>query len=457
MMRWLMLIGCLLALSAQAADQLEFTNGTKVTGKLITFENAKKQLTFEFQFNGQQLKRTFAYAQVHALTWKGKRYVLTAKAGGGAKATRTKAEVEALIAQAGRTSPPWLNGTRLNYPKSLDLNWPQPAPKGWNSSKNVGQFLWDIINPNTSRWREGIRFMNFMMDRHKDNGRVRTRATKALANMYFIYLQDYARAAYWWRRAGAGKGEHHNTVLAECYFRLGNKDMAMDQLKGAPLRPALIKLYGTMGETDTAIRLAQRFGGNQALHANLLAGDACRLAGRTQGAIAFYRTVLAGKDNKGHAKTAKGPRAGKHRRAAARAEGGGEPRGRRYVPRPNHRLRGVAGGDRDGERQAHHGREGDAPSREAVLQFHRGHHETDFGQAIGEGHRRDQPRDHHLAGDCQRRRQGAGQGREIKWRNARESKPSPWASAAGCWARRYCFPKRVGHGLPWARCSWPPG
>lgn len=305
MMRWLMLIGCLLALSAQAADQLEFTNGTKVTGKLITFENAKKQLTFEFQFNGQQLKRTFAYAQVHALTWKGKRYVLTAKAGGGAKATRTKAEVEALIAQAGRTSPPWLNGTRLNYPKSLDLNWPQPAPKGWNSSKNVGQFLWDIINPNTSRWREGIRFMNFMMDRHKDNGRVRTRATKALANMYFIYLQDYARAAYWWRRAGAGKGEHHNTVLAECYFRLGNKDMAMDQLKGAPLRPALIKLYGTMGETDTAIRLAQRFGGNQALHANLLAGDACRLAGRTQGAIAFYRTVLAGKDNKGHAKTAK--------------------------------------------------------------------------------------------------------------------------------------------------------
>ena len=56
-----------------AADQLEFMNGTKVTGTLVTFDNKAKQLTFDFTFNGQNLKRTFPYAQVHTLTWKGKR------------------------------------------------------------------------------------------------------------------------------------------------------------------------------------------------------------------------------------------------------------------------------------------------------------------------------------------------------------------------------------------------
>ena len=64
----------------------------------------------------------------------------------------------------------------------------------------------------------------------------------------------------------------------------------------------LIKLYGTMGETDTAIKLAGRFRGNQAMYANLLAGDACRLAGRSAEAIAFYNKVTAAKGDKGHAK-----------------------------------------------------------------------------------------------------------------------------------------------------------
>ena len=116
-----------------AADQLEFMNGTKVTGTLVTFDNKAKQLTFDFTFNGQNLKRTFPYAQVHALTWKGKRHIITAKAATpanpanpAARPVRTQAQVQALIA-AGAQPPAWLASTPLKYPRTLDMRWPKRA------------------------------------------------------------------------------------------------------------------------------------------------------------------------------------------------------------------------------------------------------------------------------------------------------------------------------------------
>ena len=289
-----------MAVDSWAADQLEFMNGTKVTGKLVTFDNKAKQLTFEFTFNNRQLKRTFPYAQIHALTWNEKRHVLTAKAANpAAQPARTQAQVEAVIAQAGQTPPAWLKDTRLNYPRGLDLNWPLPPPKGWNNQKNIGQFVWDIINPNPNRWREGIRFMQFLKDRPGTSGTVRRQAHKALGNMYFIFLQDYARAAYWWRQAGAHKHEHYNNQLAECYFRLGNKAMAEAQLRGARQGPGTIKLYGAIGELDTGLRLLRSMSNPGVLmHGHISAGDACRQAGRTREAIDYYQKAHDSKEAK---------------------------------------------------------------------------------------------------------------------------------------------------------------
>src|SRR3954454_17698303 len=41
---------------------------------------------------------------------------------------RPQAEVVALIDRVGRTPPEWFAATPLEYPKTLDLAWPEPAP-----------------------------------------------------------------------------------------------------------------------------------------------------------------------------------------------------------------------------------------------------------------------------------------------------------------------------------------
>ena len=60
---------------------------------------------------------------------------------------RTPEEVGALIEKVGGTEPAWWNSTPLTYPETLDLDWPLKAPGGWDNRVNVGQYIWDVINP----------------------------------------------------------------------------------------------------------------------------------------------------------------------------------------------------------------------------------------------------------------------------------------------------------------------
>ena len=46
----------------------------------------------------------------------------------------------------GRSPPDWWEKTPLDYPKTLDLSWPEKAEGGWNNQKHVGQYLWDVIH-----------------------------------------------------------------------------------------------------------------------------------------------------------------------------------------------------------------------------------------------------------------------------------------------------------------------
>ncbi|MGC3957525.1 MAG: hypothetical protein QM813_06075 [Verrucomicrobiota bacterium] len=113
----------------------------------------------------------------------------------------------------------------------------------------MGQFLWDVIYPNAGRWREGVKFMYFMMEQHKGNAAMQAKIADTLAGMHYHLFQDWARAAYWWRQAGAAR--HNDVGLAECYYRLGNKAMAVEML-GKMDRVGLgaIKLWGDMGEVE---------------------------------------------------------------------------------------------------------------------------------------------------------------------------------------------------------------
>ena len=211
---------------------------------------------------------------------------------------RTRAEVDALIEQMGRTPPEWFEATALNFPQSLDLAWPEKPPGGWNNQKNVGQFVWDVINPNPGRWREGVRLMHHLLTLHRDDTARQARIMNTLGHMYHNLLEDHARAAFWWRKAGVDKSSSLNLQggvrLAECYWQLGNKPMAVEALNRAPNHISKIKLWADMGETDKALQMARSAApGNASDFIYLYAGDACRIAGRYPEALDWYQKVVA--------------------------------------------------------------------------------------------------------------------------------------------------------------------
>jgi hypothetical protein len=166
---------------------------------------------------------------------------LTAKSNGsGADNRRSRTEVQALIEERGSTPPEWFEATPLNYPQSLDLAWPERPEGNWNNQKNVGQYVWDVINMNPGKWKEGVRFMHHLLSVHKDHPDVRTRAMVELGRMYHGLLQDDARGAYWWQKVGVQEGTkftHQRPVLP-----------------GLPeQRPAAVELStGTGGTLDAA-------------------------------------------------------------------------------------------------------------------------------------------------------------------------------------------------------------
>jgi uncharacterized protein with FMN-binding domain len=299
----------LLRPGAAFADVIEFLSGAKVEGKVVKIDKQAKTVEFEAQLGGRAVNRTYTYDKIHAVTMNNKRYVLNPRldgaSKGGAKSTsststdsgmvrRSKAEIDAIIDQAGRIPPDWYDATELNYPDTLDLSFPEPAPGGWNNQKNVGQFVWDVINPNASRWREGVRLMHHLLKVNQDNPVVRTRVMRSLGDMYFRFFQDYARAAYWWRQAGVKAGVPDSVHLAESYWRLGNSQMAMELLNQRTIYLGMIKLWGDMGDTRKATDLAEnyvRLGGSPH-DAYLLAAEACRTAGQLEPAMRYYQKVL---------------------------------------------------------------------------------------------------------------------------------------------------------------------
>ncbi len=299
----LLLVLLLIAPPLATADVVELLSGAKVEGKVTNIDKAAKKLTFERMLGSRSYSRTYSYSQVHAVTLGTKRYVLNEKPAGSSTSTtgrtgtgsrRTKAEVESLIDQLGRTPPDWYESTRLNYPQSLDLSWPQKPPGQWNPQRNMGQYIWDIVNPNPGRWREGIRLMHHLLKHHEDNPATLTRVMQSLGKMYHDFEEDYARAAFWWRRAGleGNRQSPQSVKLARCYWKLGNKAMAVELLDRLPTWANTIKLWSDMGETSRALRLADAYAqGGYPDIAYLYAGDACRIAGRYREAIDYYEKV----------------------------------------------------------------------------------------------------------------------------------------------------------------------
>ncbi|MHC4352503.1 MAG: FMN-binding protein, partial [Planctomycetota bacterium] len=218
--------------------------------------------------------------------------------------TRTRAEVEALIKKVGSSSPEWWSSVKPTYPPTLDLNWPLKAPGKWNARRNMGQYIWDIINPNPGKWQEGVKLVHMLMIRHKDDPAKLTRSMNTLGRMFHDLTEDWARAAFWWRMSASRNGQYNPLGLAHCYWKLGSREMAVEVLsqytRDYTRHGAVIKFWAEMGEFDKAIKLAEdkaRSGMPDVGY--LTAGDACRLAGDYERALRYYEKAAAARASGG--------------------------------------------------------------------------------------------------------------------------------------------------------------
>lgn len=302
-----LLLTLLLAAPLQAAT-IEFLTGTKLECKVLKKDDAT--VTVEVTTDGKKETRTFKLSTVHKVVINDKTYLINdkpSKAVGSAKASnqddptdgttkRSKAEVEALIEQQGREPPEWFESTPLVYPQSLDLSWPEPAPGGWDNQKNMGQYIWDVINPNPGKWREAIRLMHHLLQTHKDDVAKRKRVMSTMGEMYHHLHQDYARAAFWLRQAGIDKGSAYGprARLAECYVRLGNKQMALDLIGKDPVTAMKVKLYADFGDLKQAAKWAELYNEtNGGDFAYLAVADGYRSQGKNKEALAWYEKAVA--------------------------------------------------------------------------------------------------------------------------------------------------------------------
>ena len=318
-----------LLLPSQASVTIELVSGAKMTGRILAKDD--QTLTVEADVGGRTYTRKYPLDRIGAVVAGGQRIVLNessgspppspagagasdadsglsaargsktvsqAKSGTANSSVRSRAEIESLIEEMGRTPPDWWDATPLNYPKTLDLTWPEKPEDEWNAQKNVGQYLWDVIQPNEHKWREGVRFVHFLLEQHQGDREKTGRDMFYLGRLYYLLLQDHARAAFWWRKAGVEQGANRpeSVFLADCYWRLGSKPMALEYLNRmsrSAIPITAVKQLADMGETRMAVQIAEAAArGGFADLAYLYAGDAYRIEGQFEQAIGYYDKVL---------------------------------------------------------------------------------------------------------------------------------------------------------------------
>ena len=179
------------------------------------------------------------------------------------RVVRTADEVEALIQKAGSEAPDWWDSVPLKYPDTLNLDWPIREEGGWDNQKNVGQYLWDVINPNPGRWKEGIKLVHHVMLRGKNDRAKMGRSMACLGMMFHNFTQDWPRAVFWWRMSAKYGQQTDPAMMANCFWQMGCKPKAQEILR--PLtrdytrNGAIIKLWADMGEMDRRCAWSSRW------------------------------------------------------------------------------------------------------------------------------------------------------------------------------------------------------
>ena len=274
---------------AARGDTIEFLNDRTLEGKVV--RRTADSVILSTPSGAGSVEATIPTARIHALVVAGQRSVLHEKP--------TRASIEALIQKAGTTPPDWWNAVPLEYPPTLDLTWPVPKPKSpWDANRNVGQYVWSVINENPGKWRSGARLLHHLLTVNQTNAPALDRTMGALATVYMNLLQDWPRAAFWYRKAlvTSPKDELRHVRLAECYWRLGSKALTLEELAKVDeyVSVDIVKLWAEMGDLERALAEAESLAAEDREEVGwLAAGDACRLNGDYKRALQFYQQVQA--------------------------------------------------------------------------------------------------------------------------------------------------------------------
>lgn len=313
-----------------AADELELTSGERVAGTVVAV--SRKGITFKVALKRGSMVMRYPLSRIRAYTRDGTRKTVGGTTyrpaapprkaeptkvppapppdsqPGPAPASptprtrrqRSRAQVMADVNRAGRTPPDWFDSTRLQYPQTLDLSWPEKPGGKWNTQRNVGQYWHSVVNPNPNRSRPGIKFLHHLLTVNKTKPKVLLRTMQALGAAYRNFEQDWARSAFWYQQADKKGSLYYGSVinLAECYYKLGNQQMAEGLLRrlgnDQTRNGTVIKLWSDMGEIDKALAMAANYRRARWPSGYLMAaGEACRLHGRYQEAIDFYEKAAA--------------------------------------------------------------------------------------------------------------------------------------------------------------------
>jgi uncharacterized protein with FMN-binding domain len=292
-----LLIGVVFVSSAWG-DEIEMKSGTVYKGKLV--KELPDKVIFRADIGGAKIDLKFPIAKVKTVTVNGTRRLV--KPGGKPKPKigpakiptndRSETEVDKLVEDVGRSKPEWYDAIPLRYPATLRLNW-QMSGRGLKPHVNLNQYIDTIIAPAPTKWKEGVRLMHHTLTINRTNSLKLKRSQRALADMYFNYFGDFARAAFWYRQVG---GRNHVT-LSTCYFRLGCKALAVRILSelhddNTP-DGSVIRLWSEMGEVKKALYYAERAArAGRPDVAYLAAGDACRRDGQFDKAMTYYQQVI---------------------------------------------------------------------------------------------------------------------------------------------------------------------
>jgi len=301
-----------------SADTLEMLNGATFEGKVL--KETATEITFEAILGKARSSLTVAKAQVHAVTTGARRRVLNEKPAepsapdasmhtvttvpaGADRPGRPRRgtgpsvrEIQATIDDAGRTPPDWWDSVPLSYPPTLNLEWEKVSSE-WDAQRNLGQYLFSVVDANESKFRAGARLFHHTLTINKDDKSKLHRSMTSLGHIYCDLLEDYARAAFWLQQADrmGGLNMVQRTQLAQCYWKLGSKQMAMAEIGKLRRYPiTVIKLLAEMGELERAVRLALGVArsANAVDIGYLAAADAYRLNGHYKEAEVYYKKVL---------------------------------------------------------------------------------------------------------------------------------------------------------------------